>query len=164
MRRPSAILSVLVLAAAVLTAPAVRAATSDDEALAARRGWRYLVDKLAADGVARAEAVAVFADPRMPAFDGLEFSLAPRESHLRYRQLRSPASVRDAERCRARYADAFARAGAREGVPASLIATIVHVESGCGRLTGSSPVLHRLARLAMANEPGNLAMNLARYA
>lgn len=154
----------LVLSLLVLTAPAVRAAESDDVATAERRGWRYLVDKLAADGVPRAEAATVFADPRLPAFDGLPFSLAPRESSARYRQLRSPASVRAAEQCRARYADAFAKAEAREGVPASLVAAIVHIESSCGRATGSSGVLHRLARLAMANEPGNLDFNIRRHA
>lgn len=148
----------------LLTASAVRAAESDDMATAERHGWRYLVDKLAADGVPRAEAAAAFADPRLPAFDGLPFNLAPRESSTRYRQLRSPASVRAAEQCRARYADAFAKAEAREGVPASLVAAIVHVESSCGRATGSSGVLHRLARLAMANEPANLAWNVERHA
>jgi membrane-bound lytic murein transglycosylase B len=137
---------------------------SDAEALVARHGWRYLVDKLAADGVPRAEAVAVFADPRMPAFDGLPFSLAPHESPARYRALRSPTSVHAARSCQARYADAFQKAAEREGVPASLVATIVHVESACGRTTGASPVLHRLARLAMANEPENLAFNVRRHA
>ena len=132
-RRRSSCLAALVLVG--LVAPAVRAAASDAEALAERHGWRYLVDKLAADGVPRAEAAAVFADPRMPAFDGLPFALEPRESHARYRDLRSGASVRAARSCRARYADAFDKAAAREGVPASLVATIVHVESACGRNT-----------------------------
>jgi membrane-bound lytic murein transglycosylase B len=42
------------------------------------------------------------------------------------------------------------------------VAAILYVETGCGRNTGSSPVLYRLARLAMANEPANLRANLAR--
>ena len=162
MRRRIPLLAALLVV--VLGASSVRAAASDAEALAERHGWRYLVDKLAADGVPRAEAVAVFADPRMPAFDGLSFALEPRESHARYRDLRSTASVRAARSCRTRYADAFDKAAAREGVPASLVATIVHVESSCGRNTGSSTVLHRLARLAMANEPANLAFNIQRHA
>ena len=82
-RRRSPCLAALLL---VLLAPSVRAATSEAEALAERRGWRYLVDKLAADGVPRAEAVAVFTDPRMPAFDGLPFNLEPREVLGRYRE------------------------------------------------------------------------------
>lgn len=105
----------------------------------------------------KARAAALFADPRVPAFDGLFFNLAPRESQARYRQLRSAASFREARLCRRRYAQAFEAAEAREGVPASLVAAIVHVESSCGRSTGRSTVAHRLARLAMANEPANVA-------
>jgi peptidoglycan lytic transglycosylase B len=137
---------------------------SVDEGLARRKGWGYLVDKLAADGVPRAEVVAAFADPRIPPFDGLGFQLAPRESPARYRTLQSPVTVRAARACRERYADAFAAAEAREGVPASVVAAIVQVESSCGRTTGSSAIFHRLARLAMANEPANLAENLRRHA
>jgi membrane-bound lytic murein transglycosylase B len=136
---------------------------SADEALARRNGWGYLVDKLVTDGVPRAEVVAAFADPRIPPFDGLGFQLAPRESHARYRTLQSAVTVRAARACRERYADAFASAEAREGVPASVVAAIVQVESSCGRTTGSSAVFHRLARLAMANEPANVAGNVRRH-
>jgi membrane-bound lytic murein transglycosylase B len=159
--RMSAAAALLVGVLAAFAAPALAA---DDEAIATRNGWRYLVDKLAADGIPRAHAAAAFADPRIPAFDGLGFSLDPRESRARYRLLRSPASVRAARQCRMRYAEAFQAAEEREGVPASVVAAIVHVESACGRTTGRDNVLHRLARLAMANEPGNLAMNVRRHA
>lgn len=148
---------------ALLMATAVRADVGDDEAAARRRGWGYLVEKLAADGVPLAQAAAAFADPRVPPFDGLAFALAPHESPSRYRLLRSAASIRAARQCHLRYADAFAAAEAREGVPASIVAAIVQVESACGRATGSSTVFHRLARLAMANEPANLAFNVRRH-
>ena len=148
----------------LLTATIVRADAANDEARAERRGWRHLLDKLAADGIPRTHAAAAFADPGIPAFDGLAFSLDPRESRARYRLLQSPASIRAARQCRARHAEAFAAAEAREGVPASMVAAIVHVESACGRTTGASSILHRLARLAMANEPANLAANVRRHA
>ena len=148
----------------MLMATVVRADGADDEARARRHGWSYLVDKLAADGVPRAQAAAAFADPRVPPFDGLSFSLAPREAPARYRRLQSPATVRAARQCRVRHAEAFAAAEVREGVPASVVAAIVQVESACGQTTGSSPVFYRLARLAMTNEPANLASNLERHA
>jgi membrane-bound lytic murein transglycosylase B len=148
----------------LLVATAASAAGDDAEAVATRHGWRYLIDKLAADGLPRAHVAAAFADARVPAFDGLGFTLDPRESRARYRLLNSPASIRAARQCRFRYAEAFAAAEAREGVPASVVAAIVHVESACGRTTGKSNVLHRLARLAMANEPANLAMNVRELA
>jgi membrane-bound lytic murein transglycosylase B len=146
-----------------LLAAAQPAFAADAEATARRHGWGYLVDKLAADGVPRARAAKAFADPRVPPFDGLGFSLAPREAAGPYRRLQSAASIRAARRCRERYAAAFAAAEAREGVPASLIASIIHVESSCGHNTGGSRVFHRLARLAMANEPANVAWNIRRH-
>lgn len=148
----------------VLALAAAPAAAVDTDAIARSRGWGYLVDKLANDGVGRARAAAAFADPRVPPFDGLPFSLVPREASAPYRSLQGAASVRAARRCHARFADAFAAAEARERVPASLVAAIIHVESGCGENTGSSGIFHRLARLAMANEPANLAWNVRRLA
>jgi peptidoglycan lytic transglycosylase B len=127
-------------------------------------GWGYLIDKLVDDGVPRARAERVFADRRVPPFDGLGFSLAPRESHARYRWFLRPASVALARSCRERYATAFEAAEREYGVPASTLAALLHVETACGRNTGSSVVFHRLARLAMANEPANLRMNVARLA
>jgi membrane-bound lytic murein transglycosylase B len=147
----------------LLMATVTAATAGDDETIARSRGWGYLVDKLAADGVSRAHVTAAFADPRVPPFDGLGFTLAPHESPARYRRLRSAATVRAARQCRMRHAEAFATAETREGVPASVVAAIVQVESSCGRTTGTSSVFHRLARLAMANEPGNLAENVRRH-
>ena len=127
-------------------------------------GWRWLVERLVADGVPRARATAAFTDPRMPAFDGLDFGLHPREPHTMYRGfLRADAMAR-ARRCRDAHLAELRAAEARTGVPADVVASIIHVESGCGRNTGTHAVLPGLARLAMANEPSNLARNLARHA
>ena len=151
----------IILALSLL--PTVAAAdVAGDEAIARRHGWSYVVDKLVTDGVPRARVAAAFADPRVPPFDGLGFSLSARESPARYRSLRSPATVRAARQCRNDNATAFA-AAEREGVPASIVAAIVQVESSCGRVTGTSGIFHRLARLAMANEPGNVAWNVQRW-
>ena len=145
------------LAIVVLAATVVRA---DDPAAS----WSYLVDRLAADGIPRERALRLFADPRMPAFDGLEFSLAAHESRGLYRKLLRPRSVAAARRCREEFAASFVGAERATGVPASVIAAILHVETACGRHTGSTPVVYRLARLAMANEPANLRANIERVA
>jgi membrane-bound lytic murein transglycosylase B len=126
--------------------------------------WSYLVDKLAADGIDRERAVRLFADPRMPPFTGLEFSLGAHESRALYRKLLKPRSLAAARRCRAEFAASFATAERTTGVAASLIAAILHVETACGRHTGSTPIVYRLARLAMANEPANLRANIDRVA
>ena len=127
-------------------------------------GWGYLIEKLARDGLPRERALRTFQDPRFEEFDGLPFSIAPKESHALYRNFLRPGSVSLARQCRAEHATAFEHAEKTQQVPASVVAAILHVETGCGRNTGSSVVLHRLARLAMANEPQNLEMNIARNA
>ncbi len=132
-------------------------------AAADESGWAYLIDRLAADGLSRAAVTRAFADWRVPAFDGLEFSPdKPRESHRLYRGFLRSSGVAAARRCRIGYADAFERAARAHGVSADVLASILFVESGCGRNSGSSVVLYRLARLAMANEPDNVERNLER--
>jgi peptidoglycan lytic transglycosylase B len=128
-------------------------------------GWDYLIDKLTTDGVNPDVATAVFDDPRMPPFTGLEFSPAhPRESYAGYRHFLKASSVAQARSCRLRYASALESAERHTRVPASILAAILYVETGCGRNTGSYMILYRLARLAMANEPDNFRRNLGRFA
>ena len=128
------------------------------------KGWSWLVDRLASDGVPRERAAHAFADPRMPAFDGLFFSPDPAEPKSMSRAVLQPRSVAQARACFGEYAHAFEAAEARTGVPAQVVAAILHVETRCGRNTGESLVLYGLARLAMANEPDNLERNLDRRA
>lgn len=127
-------------------------------------GWDYLIDKLARDGVDRRRVVAAFSDERVGAFTGLEFSPdRPREHHSMYRGFLTAGRIADARRCRLLHADAFEAAEERYGVSANALAAVLYVETGCGRNTGSSLVLYRLARLAMANEPENLQRNFDRF-
>jgi len=127
-------------------------------------GWSYLMDKLVADGVERERVVEAFRDPRVAPFSGLEFSPGtPHEPRAMYRRFLRPNTVATARRCRMQHADAFEAAERTHGVSADVIAAILFIESGCGRNTGSNMILYRLARLAMANEPGNVQRNIERY-
>jgi membrane-bound lytic murein transglycosylase B len=129
------------------------------------RGWEYLKTRLVADGVARDTVARAFDDPRMPAFDGLQLSPSgQRESHFMYRNFLQEGGTQLARDCRAEHAAAFENAERRFGVPASVCAAIITVETHCGRNTGRSMILYRLARLAMAEEPQNLESNLRRCA
>jgi len=142
----------------MLTAMYPAAAWADE------RGWAYLIDKLVTDGVSRERVLDAFRDPRVSAFTALEFSIyPPREPRSLYRRLLRPAAIAAARRCRARYADAFESAERAHGVPASLLTAVLFVESTCGSHTGSHLVFARLARLAMANAPDNVAHNLIRF-
>jgi membrane-bound lytic murein transglycosylase B len=131
--------------------------------VAEAKGWGWLVDRLAEGGVARRPVERAFADPRMPPFDGLFFAVEPREPRSMYGAVLRPRSIAQARACAAEYAPAFQAAERATGVPAELVAAILHVETRCGRNTGQSSVLFGLARLAMANEPGNVEANLARH-
>jgi len=127
-------------------------------------GWGWLIEKLVADGLDRERVTRTFDDPRLGPFTGLEFSLAPHEPHSLYRRFLQAASVAAARRCRAAHASVLEAAERASGVPANVVAAILHVETGCGRNTGSSLVLRGLARLAMANEPATVGENVARIA
>lgn len=126
-------------------------------------GWDYLVDKLVADGVDRRRVLRAFTDPRVEPFTGLDFGLYPREPRSLYRGFTRPASIALARRCRAKHAETLRAAEREFGVSGSVVAAIIHIESGCGRNTGSHVVLYRLARLAMANEPANVRRNVIRH-
>lgn len=139
-----------------LVACALRVAAASEDG-----GWRWLVERLVADGLPRDQVEAVFRDPRMEPFDGLRFSLWPRESSTLYRGHLTHESLERARRCHDRYRTLFEEAAAAHGVAPEVLAAIVHVESACGRNTGSRRVLPALARLAMANEPATLAENIA---
>jgi membrane-bound lytic murein transglycosylase B len=129
------------------------------------KGWDYLVEKLLADGVPRDKVVSVFDDPRLEPFTGLYFSPERRrESHASYRGFLTPARVALARRCRAQHAEAFEAAEQAHGVPASVLAAVLFVETACGQNTGSYRIFYRLARLAMANDPANVERNIARTA
>jgi membrane-bound lytic murein transglycosylase B len=128
------------------------------------RGWGYLIDKLVADGVNRERVLEAVRDPRVSPFTAFGFSIYPsREPRSLYRRFLRPATIVAARRCRARYAEAFESAERAHGVPASLLTAVLFVESACGRLTGSHLIFTRLARLAMANAPDNVAHNLVRF-
>ena len=144
--------------------PAVAAAPSLEARVVEAKGWSWLVDRLAADGVERARAERSFADPRIAPFDGLFFAVDPAEPRAMYRAVLSRRSVAQARACAGEYAHSFQAAERASGVPAEVLAAILHVETRCGRNTGDSLVLYGLARLAMANEPANLEANLARRA
>lgn len=127
------------------------------------RGWGMLGDRLVADGVPAARVEAVFRDRRIPAFEGIEYSLEPRESRAMYRSFLRPAAVDAARACKRAYWDRFKAHAAAHGVDPNVVAAILYVETRCGGFTGNHRVLYRVARLAMAGAPGNVNRNINRH-
>jgi len=118
---------------------------------------------LTRDGIDRDRAVQAVRDPRFPAFTGLSYGLNPRESASIYRSFLQPASIARARRCWSAHRTALAAAETQFAVPGNVVTAILHLESDCGRSTGSHPILPRLARLAAANEPENVRRNIERH-
>jgi peptidoglycan lytic transglycosylase B len=128
------------------------------------RGWGWLKDRLVSDGVPRAQVERAFADPRIPAFDGLSFSpYQPKEGGHMYRDFLGPFGTQQARQCRVDWSGVLESAERRYRVPASVCAAIMTVETRCGRNSGRSVVLYRVARLAMASEPDNFDSNMRRW-
>jgi hypothetical protein len=97
-----------------------------DAAIAYRHGWG-IVDRLVADGVPRARAAAPSPTRAFPR-STVSFQLAPQSRRA------LPRAPESGERPRREHVPrplraAFDAAETREGVPASLVAAIVHVES-----------------------------------
>ena len=122
------------------------------------RGWEYLKTRLVADGVARDTVARAFDDPRMPAFDA--FSSVPGAARIALHVPQLPAgSGTQGESCRGDHAAALERRASlrRSGGRG---AAIITSRPTAAATRATRWILYRLARLAMAEEPHNLARNL----
>lgn len=126
------------------------------------RGWDFLADKLAADGIPKALLTQVFGDPRFPAREAVPFRLAPQETSDMYRGVVSyKRSKRAAEFVR-KHREIFINARRQYGVDAPVIAAILEIETRLGSYLGRELVINRLARVASVSEPSNVDWNYRR--
>ena len=124
--------------------------------------WSYLTRQLIDDGIPAAKVRAAYRDRRVGRFDGVEYALVVGESKRSYRDFLGRQSLAAARRCRQRYARDFETFGREHGVDPDVVAAILYIETRCGAYTGNRVALRQLSRLAMVNEPGNLAENIKR--
>lgn len=125
--------------------------------------WRYLVDQLVADGIPRSDVEQAYRDRRMRSFDGVDYALVVKESQRSYRDFKRRKSVEAARKCRRRWSRQFEKFGREHGTDPDVLAAILYIETRCGGYTGNRVVLRQLSRLAMANEPSNVARNIRRH-
>lgn len=126
------------------------------------RGWDFLANKLAADGIPKALLTQVFGDPRFPAREAVPFRLAPQETSAMYKGVVSyKRSKRAAEFVR-KHRESFALARRKYGVDAPVIAAILEIETRLGSYLGRELVINRLARVASVSEPSNVDWNYRR--
>lgn len=120
------------------------------------RGWEHLFKQLVKYGVDADEFAAIFKDSRMPTFDGLTFSVRPREPQSIYRGHQVAQRNTRALKFFEENAEYFEQAYQRFGVDPAVILAIIQVESNAGAFTGKSRVIYGLARLAAASDPKNI--------
>lgn len=133
------------------------------QAADSRRDWGFLRQELRRRGVAESALAAIYDDSRMPPFENVFFSIAPRESAEHYRAFSFPRAVTAARECLNVYRPHFEEGQRRYQVDQRILASILFIESSCGRNTGQSMIINRLSRLASIAEPANLEFNLAAH-
>jgi len=126
------------------------------------KGWDFLVDEVVKSGVERQIAERYFSDPQMPERGFIPFAAAPRETQELYQGMLKKNRITEARDCLQKYKALLDRIAQRSHVPARVIASIMYVETGCGKFMGSNPILPRLARLSGLSAPDNVQWNYER--
>ena len=126
------------------------------------RGWGHLVVRLRELGVDDATLHEIYHDQRMPHFDKIPFSVAPREPRSIYLGFMAPPKLELALQFMELHAPTLSRSQSRFGVNSSVVTAILLVESGFGLNTGKEVVLNRLSRIAGLGTPENIEFNYRR--
>jgi membrane-bound lytic murein transglycosylase B len=141
---------------------AIKSPTSDSSALSSSvsfRGWDYLVLRLRENGVTEQDLIALYADPRMPIFTDVPFSVYPKEPSSIYATFNKPRFEEMGAEFIQRNQDSFRAVERILKVPPEVITAILVIESQIGKNTGREMIAYRLSRLASANAPENLVNN-----
>ena len=133
--------------------------TPAEPAHASFRGWDYLVHRLRHNGVAERDLIALYADPRMPRFTYIPFSVYPKEPASIYATFNKPRFEEMGASFIRENKAAFDSMEKTLRVPSEVVTAILVIESQIGKNTGREMIAYRLSRLASANAPENLAHN-----
>ena len=126
------------------------------------RGWDYIINNLIRDKIESKNVLGVYQHPRMPRFTTVSFALEPRESSRSYRGFFTNKSLQSALECLQQHANAFELAEKHFAVNKFVLASILHIETHCGRNTGKDLVINRLSRLSSIADPENVLKNYKR--
>ena len=133
-----------------------------DEQVSRVRGWDYIAKKLTADGITEQTIVSTLGNPRMPLYENIPFTLAPKESTQIYSQFTSKKNIKLIQSLYADYAQAFEAAESKYHVDRGVIAAILFVESRFGQFVGKELAVNRIARVSSVAEPENITWNYDR--
>ena len=126
---------------------------------APHRGWGYLTQRLLEAGVDSEVIKRIYSDKRLPWFNFVPFSIAPKEPQHWYSGFYSKENLRLASNFLAQHRKAFATAEERFGVNRYAIAALLLIETQYGKNTGDELIIYRLSRIASVADPENLERN-----
>lgn len=126
------------------------------------RGWDYIADRMIDYGVDPDRVISIFSDSRIPRHEYLYFNPRPKESRALYRGHNTRATRKNALAFYQIHEVDFVKAEQLYNVPKEILLSILQIETRCGAYTGKHSVFYRLARLASAADPKNIAKNQKR--
>ena len=122
------------------------------------KGWEHLYYLLRdKSSVSDKKLFSIFSDNRMPKWRPVYFKVKPKESKRPYKRRLTRDEVNNALRFYKNNWESFQNLKLGYNVPASIVLSILQIESRCGSFTGNAKVFYRLARLASTSKPENLA-------
>lgn len=126
------------------------------------RGWDFVVEKLREKDISESDLDHIYKNARMPRFEHIRFSLAPRESEQAYSRHLAADRLARGRSFMSRNRQILRKTQASYGVSEHIITAILLIESDFGRNTGSDLAIHRLSRLVATADPENQEWNYQR--
>lgn len=124
------------------------------------RGWEYVIQRLSKKGVPLETLSDIYSSPRIPYWTPITFKARPKESQAMYRELGNKSAQANAKVFLNENIKYFKSAETQFSVPKEIIASILQVETQCGKNTGNEAVIYWLSRLVSAGFPPNVEYNV----
>lgn len=123
------------------------------------RGWEYTINQLTQHGLAKEYLNNIYSSNKMPYWTPISFKVKPKESAKMYQELANESAVKNAKLFMKDNYISFLKAERQFSVPKEVIASILQVETQCGKNTGEEYIIYWLSRLISAGFPPNLEYN-----
>jgi len=141
---------------------AVAAESGSNDSISRFKGWDYLVEELLKTGLDRQQVEPLFSSPLMPERGFIPFASNPRESADLYKGMLVKSRIAEARSCYQTHKKILTKIAKTQHVPAQVLASLMYVETGCGKNLGNQLVFARLARLSGLSAPDNVLWNFKR--
>lgn len=123
------------------------------------RGWEYVVDRLSKKGIELEYLNQVYSSARIPLWTPISYKVRPMESKHIYKELANKSAIQNAKTFLHTNLGYFRDAENQFSVPKEVLASIIQVETQCGKNTGSESIIYWLSRLVSAGFPLNVEYN-----